>query len=678
MKRLKIKARLGSAAKRGFCIAICLLGARAQEPAEDLSKKSLEQLLSMEVTSASKHSEKLANTAAAIFVITQDDIRRSGATSIPEVLRMVPGLEVARVSSNSWAISARGFNNQFSNKLLVLMDGRSVYDPAFSGVFWDAQDTMLEDIERIEVIRGPGGTLWGANAVNGVINIITKPTRDTQGGLLVAGAGSLEKNFGSARYGGKFGAHTTYRMYSKYFERAPLVDARAVQENDGWDAARGGFRVDSRINDRDSLSVQGEVYKGTANGEASTVAFAPPFVRAVSNLGGFGGGDILGKWTREYSRHADVSLQVYYDHTQRNRGIARLRRDTVDFDFQHHFVANDRNEIIWGAGYRFAAADSARALIDPVLVPAGRSQNTPSAFVQDDIQLVRNRLRLTLGTKLEHNSFTGPEVQPTATLLWAPNEKNSLWVSVSRAVRTPSRIEADLQGLVAALAGPGGRLTVVRYTGNPKLKSEDLLAYEFGYRAQTSRRTSFDLATFYNRYSDFVSTELGKPFVEGVPPAIRVVVPESPSNKYYARTFGAELSAAWNPVASWKLSGAYTWLDQALRPTSSSNDVSTSGLYGANPKHQFNLRSSYDFTSKVESDTSVFFVDRIAGTQGQKLASYTEVNTRIAYRVANGMEISLVGQNLLKARHVEFVGGPLVGEANWQRRSIYGKVQWSF
>jgi iron complex outermembrane receptor protein len=662
----------------GIWVAMCLISAQAQQPTDDLSKKSLEQLLNMEVTSVSKHSEKLADTAAAIFVITQDDIRRSGATSIPEVLRMVPGVEVARITGDTWAISARGFNNEFSNKLLVLIDGRSVYDPLFSGVFWDAQDTMLEDIERIEVIRGPGGTLWGANAVNGVINIITKHTRDTQGGLVVSGAGSTEKNFGGARYGGNLGAHASYRLYSKYFERAPLVDADGVQQTDGWDAARGGFRIDAQVNPRDSLTLQGDFYKGTANGETSTVAFTPPFVTDLSNLGGIGGGNILGRWTRQYSTHADVSLQLYYDRTQRDQAIGRLKRDTLDFDFQHHFVANDRNEIIWGVQFRFTRDHAGRGLIDPVFVPETRSQNTPGVFLQDDIQLIRSRLRLTLGSKLQHDAFSGLVLQPTATLLWTPNTRNSLWTSVSRAVRTPSRIEVDLQGPVAAFPGPGGLLTVVRYIGNPNLKAETLLAYEFGYRAQTSSRTSFDLATFYNRYSNFVSGEFGTPFLEGVPPAVHLVLPQSPANKYYARNLGAELSANWNPVSSWKLSGGYTWLNQALRSTSSSNNASAGAQYGANPKHQFNLRSSFNFTRKLENDTSLFFVSRIAGALGQEVPAYAEVNSRIAYRVRDGWEISLVGQNLVKARHAEFVGEAFQGDESWQRRSVYGKVQWSF
>ena len=639
---------------------------------------SLEQLLNMEVTSAAKHGEKLSETAAAVYVLTQDDIRQSGATSIPELLRMVPGLEVARNSASSWSVSSRGFNNKWSNKLLVLVDGRSVYDPLFSGVLWDAQDTMLEDIERIEVIRGSGGTLWGANAVNGVINIITKHTKDTQGGVVIVGGGIGQKSLGSARYGGKIGKGTTYRIFSNYFAQSPEVDSAGAAEHDGWDAARGGFRADTQMNDRDALTLEGDLYKGTSNSTATQLARTPPFTFQTETTGAFGGGHVLGRFTRKYSFHSDISFQAYYDNTQQNVDIARSKRHTFDFEFQHHFIANTRNEIVWGIADRWTHDNTTPDIIGVTFLPARSSQNTPGAFIQDDLTIVNGKIHLTLGTKLEHDTYSGLQWQPSGSLIWTPNKKSSLWLSVSRAVRTPSRFEVDLHGDVAALPTPGGTVMMVRFSGNPNVKAEKVMAYELGYRLQTTKRTSFDLATFYDRYTDYVSTEVGQPFPEFTPTGVHIVLPEGPANKNYARTFGAELSANWTPNASWKLTGGYSWLNQILRSESSSTDTTTGAIYGANPKHQFNLRSSYHITPRLESDVSGFFVSRLQGLNGERVPSYVEVGSRLAYRFSDAFEISVIAQNLLKARHLETVTQRLSGESNWQKRSIFAKLQWSF
>ena len=420
---------------------------------DDFFDLSLDQLADIEITSVAKKPQKVSLAASSIFVLSQEDIKRSGVTTIPDALRMVPGVQVAKLDANKWAISIRGFNDIFSNKLLVLMDGRSVYSPIFGGAYWDTVDTVLEDIDRIEVVRGPGGTLWGSNAVNGVINVITKKAKDTAGLLVSALAGNEERGNLSIRYGGEINQHTDYRVYVKGFERD-----EAEKGADDWRMGRIGFRVDSEPGKQDKLTLQSDIYDGEEGERAVSNFNTPPFGNFDSNTDVFGA-NVLFRWQRDLGDDSDLSFQTYYDYTERKHFYITDKRDTVDVDFQHRFQTLGQQEIIWGLGFRYIDDDTDAGTVMR-LSPENRSDKIYSVFFQDEISLIDEQLILTLGTKVEHNSYTGFEYQPSARLLWKPFDKQSLWGSVSRAVRVPSRMEQDAV-LQRTLAAPGVGVNIV-------------------------------------------------------------------------------------------------------------------------------------------------------------------------------------------------------------------------
>src|SRR3989442_11260408 len=560
-------------------LAVCLTAtteAQTSRSVPDVTAMSMEALMNMKVTSVSKHTQKVADAAAAIFVITQEDIRRSGATSIPEALRLAPGLEVARIDQNKWAIGSRGFNGRFDNKLLVLIDGRSVYTPLFSGVYWNVQDVMLEDIDRIEVIRGPGATLWGANAVNGVINIISKKAKDTQSAVVTAGAGTEERGSGSVRYGSKIG-NTSYRAYGKYFNWGPSVYPSGTTAHDGWDALRGGFRADWAPAGANSLTLQGDIYR-SKYGETLTVpSLNSPYSSTFPNNGHYSGATILGRWNHS-SEGSSMSLQMYYDNTTiADNSLFVDHQNIFDMDFQHGFSVGDSQQFVWGLGYR-----SIRDRNDPSfsvsLRPNQLTLNHFSAFIQDEISLVDNRLRLTFGSKLEHNDFTGFEVQPNARLLWTLTPNQSVWTAVSRAVRTPALTEEGLRlnSAVIPPLTPGVNPTpfpaVITVFGSHQFQSEDLLAYEVGYRVQATSTFSTDIATFYNKYSILRTAEPRSPFLEGSPAPTDLVIPFVASNKMSGGTYGVEIFADWRVAPKWRLVGSYSYLQMDIRKNSDSLD----------------------------------------------------------------------------------------------------------
>src|SRR3989440_8801701 len=479
--------------------------AQTSRSVPDVTAVSLEDLWNMQVTSVSKRTQKVADAAAAIFVITQEDIRRSGATSIPEALRMAPGLQVARIDENKWAIASRGFNGRFDNKLLVLIDGRSVYTPLFSGVYWNVQDVMLEDVDRIEVIRGPGATLWGANAVDGVINIITKPAKATQSGILTAEVGTEERAAEGARYGGKIGNSSYYRIYTKYFDWRPSYDVTGKRANDGWDAVRSGFRMDIQPTGPNSLTLQGDLYQSNYNETLTIPSLNPPYSSTFPNNGDYKGGNLLGRWNHSFSR-SSTSLQVYFDNTNVvDNSLFTDHENVYDIDFQHDIHVGESQELVWGLGYR-SIQDSNGSSFTVSLQPNHSNLNQFSSFLQDEISLLNRRLSVTIGSKFEHNDFTGFEVQPNIRFLGNISKDQSIWAAVSRAVRTPALTEEGLRLNEAVI--PPGILNppnpfpvVAAIFGSPQFKSEDLLAYEAGYRVQATKSLSLDIAAFYNFYT---------------------------------------------------------------------------------------------------------------------------------------------------------------------------------
>jgi len=615
--------------------------------------------MNLEVTSVARKEQRVAETAAAIYVITQEDIRRSGVTSIPEALRLAPGVTVTRVDGNSWAIGIRGFGSGFSRSLLVLIDGRSVYTPLFAGVYWEVQDTLLEDIDRIEVIRGPGGTIWGANAVNGVINIITKNATETQGLLVTGGGGSEEKGFGGIRYGGKLGQNFNYRVYGKGFRR----DGHFTPQQSDFDDSQmgqGGFRTDWDLGQWDSLTLQGDVYQGKSEMRTRVSSFSAPFSTIVEKDADLSGMNLLGRWRRTLSDASDLALQVYYDNTFRREPTFQERRHTVDFDFQHRFKLTGHQELIWGLGYRYSKGDTETV---PTLVvsPQDRADNLFSAFLQDEITIVENQLRLTIGSKFEHNDYTGFEFQPSTRILWTPAKRHSLWASISRAVRTPSRIDRD----IAASSAPNPALPVfARLLGNKDFVSEKVLTYELGYRVQPTSHLFFDMAAFYSFYDDLFSVETGSPFLE---PG-RVIFPFQFDNKLKAQTYGAELATDWRWLDWWRWRLAYSYLQINLTKKRGSTDaVTEQPTEGGSPHNQISLSSFVNLPGNLELDGIFRYVDNLPG---QNVGRYFNLDLRFGWHATKNLELSLVGQNLLAGHHAEWSGGTEV------QRGVYGKAIW--
>lgn len=648
----------------------------AQQKPPDLTNASLEDLMNVEVTSVSKKEQKLSHTASAVFVITAEDIRKSGATNIPDLLRMVPGIQVAQINSDTWAITARGFNGQYSNELLVLIDGRTVYSPVFAGVYWDVQNVPLENIERIEVIRGPGATVWGANAVNGVINIITKKSSDTQGGLVTGGGGTYEQGFGTIRYGGTAGNNTTYRANLFGFNRDHLPGLTGPSNDDSWHALTGGFRVDSKIGDNNSLMFEGDSYSGSANELApSIVSLSPPLNAAVPLLDRFSGWDVISRWDHAVSSTSQTTLQVYFDRSNRGDTTYEMGLLTVDVDFQHHFAWGSRQDMVWGLGYRLNSDEidsSPRVAMNPPYL----TMQLFSSFIQDEVAIRPNSLYLTAGTKLEHNPFTGFGWQPSVRADWLINEKSSAWVAVSRAISTPSQVDRDVRLNYEALPGPTGIPLMLSVIGSPNFGNVDLTAVEAGYRTQLSTRLSLDGTAFFNDYDHAVSLEPGAPFLESTPAPPHIVLPEYLTNLLYAETHGAEIFADWKPNSRWTLSPGYAYLTiHAHNHLGSLDTTSGPDLEGGSPNHQIDLRSGVRLGRGFEWNTSAYFVGRLPA---QQVPSYTRLDTNLIWHAGERFSVGLAGQNLLKDRHLEFNGPESTQLSGLVKRSAYIKLSWQF
>lgn len=632
---------------------------------ENYRNMSLEQLMNQDVTSVSKTPEPYGQAPAAIQIITNDEIRRSGATNLPEALQLADNLEVAQDNAHDWNISARGFNTGLSNKLLVLIDGRTVYTPLFSGVIWDVQNVMLEDLDRIEVISGPGGTLWGANAVNGVINIVSKSAQDTQGWYMEGGGGSELRDFGAIRYGGTLAPNVYYRVYGTYFNQNNENYTGGDPADDGWSQGKGGFRLDTAGDSPDKFTVQGDYYNGAADEPLPTAG------RQVQS-----GGDLLSRWSHTFSNDSDMSLQMYYDRTNISEpepavllspaGILSDDLDTYDLDFQHRFSIGDRNRIIWGLGYRFTH-DVVGNSPGVQILPATLDQNLYNAFVQDEIKLQDN-LFFTLGTKLEHNDYTGFEFEPSGRLQWNFASKQMLWAAVSRAVRTPSRLDRSLvepTGLPPAFNIPA------ELEGSTTFESEDLIAYELGYRAQINDKISGSISTYYNDYTNIRSTTPG--------PTSSFDLPIVFQNNLEGHTYGVEVSGDYQMLDWWRLHAGYDFLRENIHVKPGEVDFNNALNETADPQNQFSIRSSMDLPKNVEFDTGLRWVDSLminSGPTEGKVPSYFELNVRLAWHVTKNLELSIVGQNLLHDEHVEY-GYPSPTNVAIER-SVYGKIAWHF
>jgi iron complex outermembrane recepter protein len=655
-----------------------MVGSRAQTPpSDDLTQVSLEDLMQMEVTSVSKKEQSLSMSGAAIYVITQEDIRRSGAATIPDLIRMVPGVDVAQIDANTYAISIRGFNDRLADKVLVLIDGRTVYTPTTSGVYWDQQDVPLEDIDRIEIIRGPGGTIWGGNAVNGVINIITKRAKDTQG-LVVSAAGGTEGTArGLIQYGGKVGDIGSYRVFENYSNTGnSLASDGKTSAADGWHLFHTGFRSDWTLSPHDTMTVQGDL-SDASEGQTIAVVFANalPLARTFNDSVSVEEGNLLGRWNHIFANGSDASLQIYYDRYNRHDEGVKETLDTIDLDFQHHFRAGSRNDVVWGVDYR-SSSDGHVAGYGKTYVPLSLQSNLYGAFVQDEIKIAES-FSLIVGSKFENQLFSGFHVSPSAQLVWTPSDRHTLWASASQAWRELSREQAGLIIDPYTFPLPGGGFGVAQYRGSPTSKPERLHDVEAGYRTQATKHLFFDVSTFLSYFHGLETLDPLPPYVASEGGTPYLVLPAVFGNTANARTYGAEVAANWNPVPWWRMNASYSAIRLKVSPDPGSVDTSNQELADNSPENQFQVHSLLNLGRHAEWDSAAYYVGRLRNGGDGPVPAYTRVDTRLGWRFGTRLEVSLVGQNLLRPTHAEFHNAYEV-RRTLVERSVFAKMTWHF
>ncbi len=619
----------------------------AAQDASALKRLALEDLMDVDVTSVSRRAEPISDAAAAIDVITSDQIRRSGATTLAEVLRLATGLAVARVDTTTWAISARGFNSTAANKLLVLIDGRSVYTPLFSGVFWDVQDTLLADVDRIEVIRGPGGILWGANAVNGVINVITKAASRTQGGRVELASGNEEPGLATIRYGDELGSSAQYRAYGKFNYQDPQRTASGESGGDPLRRVQVGGRIDWKRSDATEVAIIGDANVGSMG------RVDRPPTDVVD-------GNITARVRHVTSPGAELQVQAYYDRTFRSMpGLLEEHRGTWDLDVQYRARVSSRHMLLAGGTYRLTRdrtsvppAGSSAPPIAVVFVPASRNSPLVALFAQDEIALVPQRLTLTVGARGEHNDYTGFEFQPTVRARWIPRPRHVVWGAVSRAVRTPTRLDADVRTVTAS-----GRVLLIG--GGEDFVSESVVAYEAGYRVQPVSILSLDLAAYHNDYDRLRSQEPGPPNVL--------------ANGLRGQTSGLETQVTVRPTGWMRWEGSWTLFDKQLELRPGSADITRGADEGNDPQHQLGLRSSINLPRRTELEG---FLRHVGALTTPAVPAYTELDLRAGWSVTDDVELALVGRNLLHASHPEF--GPPTPQRVEIERSLYARLRVSF
>ena len=641
---------------------MALFGAISASGAEeDLAAMDLEDLMELEVTIATKSTRKAAETPAAVTVISHEEIRRSGATTVPDLLRRVPGLNVAQIDGNRWAISARGFNDEYSNKLLVMIDGRSIYTPLFSGIVWAEHDVMLEDIDRIEVVRGPGGTLWGANAFNGVINIITKSATETQGLASVTRVGNQERFNGATRYGGAIGDDVHYRVYGKFAQRDDFENPMGGDAHDDWQSVRAGGRVDWQATENSLVTFQGDFRDTDAEHTIAPVG--------IEGEDEYTGGNALVRVTHRFSDTSDVSLQAYYDRQERDTPIILENRDTFDIDFQHSFQPFARNQLVWGAGYR-QSSDRITGRLGLGFTGRTQRDHLASFFVQDEIQLIEDLLALTVGSKFEHNDYTGFEIQPSARILVTPNDRHTLWGSVSRAVRTPSRSDEDV-----LVFSPGDAPNVFNnIAGSRRTESEGVIAYEVGYRTRPIDPVTFDLAVFVNDYDDLRSVETLSSF-----PGVVTINNQTFRNRLRGVGYGTEIAAQWAPTDFLNFTAGYAFLRTDLTYKRRGFDSNTrDNAETQTPRNSFRIGTRVNLPWDFEFDANLAWVDRQATdrTRSAQIDAHTRLDLRLGWRVRENLELSLVGLNVIEPQQ-EFADSVFT-QASEVPRSFYGSIRWLY
>ena len=669
-------------------MAVCLLspalGAAEPrgktDPLQSMLELPLSDLMALEVTSVSKKRQPLADAATAVSVIRQEDIRRTGVRNIPEALRLVPGVHVAMIDANKWTVSVRGFSGIWANKLLVLMDGRSLYTPLFGGVYWDVQETLMSNIERIEVIRGPGATLWGANAVNGVINIITKAARERQGGELRAAAGSDYRAINSLHYGGEL-ASGHYRLHARQSRRRDGLLESGGTADDRSVVSRIGGRLDMPLTAAQSLTLQAGWYRGNNDWHynvKSAQRVTPQWQLLDERVEGW---HLLGHWRYDTAEDEQLSVKAYLDHTKRRPYFLTEHRDILDIELQHRFSPDNDHEIVWGLGYRLNH-DKTVGTFGVAVAPDELKTSLYSGFVQDEVTLLPETLKLVLGIKFEDDAFSDLQTQPSVRLLWTPDPKQTLWAAVSRAIRTPSRFERD--GRIRSTLVPEIPLRqsamVMGVYGNPDYRQEELLAHEAGYRQQLTPQLSWDLSLFYNDYDNLQGNRINAPrcFPSDTPPPCRL--PDHLINPYITLDnalagvgYGGELSLNWQVANTWRLQGHYSYLSLSLSGTrGASYQVAAEG---SSPRHQLSLRTSRDIGESSQLSLWLRYVDELPALD---VAAYTSVDLHYRWRVTEQLSLSLSGRNLLEPHHLEYREQQLSTFDTLAERGFFAELNWEF
>ncbi len=633
---------------------------------------SLEQLGNVQVTTT-RTPEKARNTPAAIFVITSDDIQRAGVTTIPEALRLAPGVEVARIDGNKWSVGIRGFGSRLSRDVLVLIDGRTVYTTLLAGTYWEVQNVMVEDVDRIEVIRGPGATIWGPNALNGVINIITKSPNSTHGTLATARAGSVNHGSVDVRYGAGNGRGLDYRVYALAFDRGP--EFHTDKNNyDSWRALQGGFRLDFAKPQRDLFTVQGDIYKEGAGETVTATSYTAPYSQIVKGTALLSGGNLLARWKHTEGENKSLELQAYYDRTSRQEPNFADFRDTFDVDFLDRLPLPGRQQITWGAGARFSHGRNPTIVSGLYFIPQSRTDELFSGFIQDEVAVIPDRLSLSLGTKLLKTNYTDLELQPSARLLWTPTDRQSFWAAFSHALRTPSAGERAfyLSGFIG-IDPTSGLPFFARFNANPNFRPEQLNGYEMGFRQLVRKSFYFDLALFFNHYSDLFSEDIvGAPFVETNPGPTHILLPAEFGNGLMGSTRGVEFAPEWRPKPFLRLRASYSFLQMEIEKTRNSLDIGTAPFVeGSSPRHQVTAQSGFDFTKKLSLDLTYRFVSHLAA---EKINSYSTADARFSWQAKESLNLSVVGRNLFQPYHYEAASDP--GPNVAIKRSVYGQITW--
>lgn len=639
---------------------------------QQLKSLTLEQLGNVEVTSQSKEPTQVWDTPAAIYVLSADDIRRSGVTNVPDALRLIPGVNVFRVNgSRNWAVGIRGFADQFSRYVLVLIDGRSVYTPLFGGVLWTINNVMLEDIDRIEVIRGPGGTIWGTDAVNGVINIITKNSQETRGTLLSSGGGNVDENTEDLRHGsGRNG--WTWRADGFGFIRAPEYHIDGQPDYDWSRDGQIGFRLDHDTGS-DEFTFQGDAYWGKFGDAQSLSTYQPPKFFVSYRSTNVSGGNLRTRWRRHFSDKSDIYLQAYWSHDHRIGSNFGEDRDTFDVDFLHRLTATPHQQFTWGLGIRLSPSDTTRTVPTDNFIPSGRTESIYSAFLQEEMRLVPGKLSLIAGSKLEHNNYTGFEYQPNVRLLFTPTDKFSAWASISRAVRIPDRVNEDIQDDIFIPSSP---LIFARVSGNHRLDSERLIAYEGGFRTLIHPRFYFSASGFYNAYRNLIA-QGGLNLIPAPSPPFppgSLLFDIQYTNGIHGASDGAEIAPDFQATSFWRIRSGFSYLNIDLNDERGFTDtVTLNQLRGSSPRYQAFVQSEINLPRHFEFDQSFRYVDSLPA---QSVRAYTTADARIGWNPTKNVSFSVTGQNLFQPHHAEFGIDP--SPTVLIKRGVYAKLVWSY